>query len=683
MCLSRLLLVCFLLSTTFSFAQPAPAAKPAQAAKAALGFSVDNIDKTMNPCVDFYQYACGNWLKNTEIPADQPEWVSFIELYERNLVTEREILEKASVNNPGRSAVEQKIGDYYSSCMDEKAVDAKGLDALKSELDRISAVKDKTGLIDAIAHVHLIGPNPLFRFYSSPDLHNADMVIAYVDQGGLTLPDRDYYIKDDAKMAEMRKHLTEYATQMFTLAGRSHQQAADSAQTILRIETALAKASMDRTLRRDPKNRDHKMSRDQAATLASNFYLNRYFTAVGAPSFSDLNVSNPDFFKQVNAVVESEPLDAWKIYVSWHLLDSAAPWLSKPFVDTNFKMQQYLTGQEKIQDRWKRCVDSTDQALGEALGQKYVELTFGPESKQRMLKMVDALEKALDQDIHGLPWMSEDTKKQAKIKLQAIRNKIGYPDVWRDYSSLNIERGDLLGNFLRANAFESKRQIVKIGKPLDRKEWGMTPPTVNAYYSGSHNEIVFPAGILQPPFFDQKMDDAINFGGIGAVIGHELTHGFDDQGRKFDPQGNLRDWWTEQDGKEFEKRAGCIADEYGSFVAVDDLKLNGKLTLGENTADNGGARIALMALREMLAQDGKSGEKIDGYTPEQRLFLGYGRVWCEKRRPEFSRMLVSVDPHSPGRYRVNGVMQNMPEFQQAWGCKAGQPMVRQNACRVW
>jgi len=683
MCLSRLLLVCFLLSTTFSFAQPAPAAKPAQAAKAALGFSVDNIDKTMNPCVDFYQYACGNWLKNTEIPADQPEWVSFIELYERNLVTEREILEKASVNNPGRSAVEQKIGDYYSSCMDEKAVDAKGLDALKSELDRISAVKDKTGLIDAIAHVHLIGPNPLFRFYSSPDLHNADMVIAYVDQGGLTLPDRDYYIKDDAKMAEMRKHLTEYATQMFTLAGRSPQQAADSAQTILRIETALAKASMDRTLRRDPKNRDHKMSRDQAATLASNFYLNRYFTAVGAPSFSDLNVSNPDFFKQVNAVVESEPLDAWKIYVSWHLLDSAAPWLSKPFVDTNFKMQQYLTGQEKIQDRWKRCVDSTDQALGEALGQKYVELTFGPESKQRMLKMVDALEKALDQDIHGLPWMSEDTKKQAKIKLQAIRNKIGYPDVWRDYSSLNIERGDLLGNFLRANAFESKRQIVKIGKPLDRKEWSMTPPTVNAYYSGSHNEIVFPAGILQPPFFDQKMDDAINFGGIGAVIGHELTHGFDDQGRKFDPQGNLRDWWTEQDGKEFEKRAGCIADEYGSFVAVDDLKLNGKLTLGENTADNGGARIALMALREMLAQDGKSGEKIDGYTPDQRLFLGYGRVWCEKRRPEFSRMLVSVDPHSPGRYRVNGVMQNMPEFQQAWGCKAGQPMVRQNACRVW
>jgi len=681
--LSRLLFVCFLLSTAFSFAQPAPAAKPAQAAKAALGFSIDNIDKTVNPCVDFYQYACGNWLKNTEIPADQPEWISFTELYERNLVTLRDILEKAAVNNPGRSAVEQKIGDYYNSCMDEKAVDAKGLDPLKPELGRVASVKDKTALVDAIARVHLIGPNPLFNFYSAPDLHNAEMVIAYVDQGGLTLPDRDYYIKDDAKMAEMRKHLTDYATQMFMLAGRSPQQAAESAQTILRIETALAKASMDRTARRDPKNRDHKMSRDQAVTLASNFYLNRYFTAVGAPSFSELNVSNPEFFKQVNATIESEPLDAWKTYVSWHLLNSAAPWLAKPFVDTNFKFQQALTGQAQIQDRWKRCVDSTDQALGEALGQKYVELTFGAEGKQRMLKMVDALEKSLDQDIHGLPWMSEDTKKQAKLKLQAIRNKIGYPDVWRDYSSLTIQRGDLIENFLRANEFESKRQIAKIGKPLDRKEWNMTPPTVNAYYSGSRNEIVFPAGILQPPFFDKQMDDAINFGGIGAVIGHELTHGFDDQGRKFDPQGNLRDWWTEQDGKEFERRAGCIADEYGSFVAVDDLKLNGKLTLGENTADNGGARIALMALREMLAQDGKSGEKIDGYTPDQRLFLGYGRVWCEKRRPEFSRMLVSVDPHSPGRYRVNGVMQNMPEFQQAWGCKAGQPMVRQNACRVW
>jgi putative endopeptidase len=675
----RLLLVSAMLWTALGFAQSTPSPKPAVAA----GFSVDNIDKTTEPCADFYQYACGNWMKNTEIPADQSEWISFNEIYERNLVTLRGILEKAALNDPGRSPVEQKIGDYYSACVDEKAADAKGLDPLRPELDRIAAVKDKGALMEAIAQVQLVGPNPLFNFYSSSDLHNADMVIAYIDQGGLTLPDRDYYVKDDAAKVEMRKHLTEYVTQMFTLAGQTPQQAADAAQTVLRIESALAKASMDRTVRRDPKVRDHKLGRDQVVALAPNFSLNRYFKTMGTPAFSELNVSNPDFFKQVNAVIESEPLEAWKTYVSWHLLNSAAPWLSKPFVDTNFKMQQYLSGQAQIQERWKRCVDATDGALGEALGQKYVEQTFGADGKQRMLKMVDALEKALDQDIKGLPWMSDDTKKQAKIKLEAIRNKIGYPDVWRDYSTLTIRRGDLMGNFLRANEFEAKRQIAKIGKPLDRKEWGMTPPTVNAYYSGSLNEIVFPAGILQPPFFDKNMDDAINFGAIGSVIGHELTHGFDDQGRKFDPQGNLRDWWTEADGKEFEKRATCIADEYSGFTAIDDLKLNGRLTLGENTADNGGARIALMALKEMLAETGKSDEKIDGYTAEQRYFLGFGRAWCDQRRPEYSRTLVSVDPHSPGRFRVNGVVENMPEFQQAWGCKAGQAMVKENACRVW
>ena len=677
----------FSLSLLLSLFASIAAFAQASAEKPAAGFSIENIDKTIDPCVDFYQYACGNWLKNTQIPSDQTEWVSFTELYERNLVTEREILEKAAAGGASRTPIEQKIGDYFGACMDEKAADAMGLDPLKSELGRIAAATDKAALMDAVAHVQLIGPNPLFNFYSAPDLHNADMVIAYIDQGGLTLPDRDYYIKDDAKMKEMRQHLVEYAAEIFTLAGQPPQKAADSAQAILRIETALAKASMDRTLRRDPKNRDHKMTRDAAVGLASGFHLNRYFEDMGTPPFTELNVSNPDFFKGVNGVLDSESLDALKTYTMFHLLDGAAPWLSKSFVDANFKMQQYLTGQEKIQDRWKRCVDATDGALGEALGQKYVELTFGADGKQRMLKMVDALEKALDEDIHNLPWMTEDTKKQAKIKLDAIRNKIGYPDVWRDYSKLEVVRGDLIGNFLRANEFESRRQIAKIGKPLDRKEWGMTPPTVNAYYSGARNEIVFPAGILQPPFFDKTMDDAVNFGGIGVVIGHELTHGFDDQGRKFDPKGNLRDWWTKQDGEEFEKRAGCIDKEYGNFVAIDDLKLNGKLTLGENTADNGGARIALMALEHMIADakagGDKAGERIDGYTPEQRLFLGFGRVWCEKRRPELSRMLVSVDPHSPGKYRVNGVVQNMPEFQKAWGCKAGQPMVSENACRVW
>jgi putative endopeptidase len=657
----------------------------AQSAPPQPALNFDAVDKNVDPCVDFYQYACGNWLKTAEIPSDQTSWGSLVELREKNTGIMRDILEKAAENAAGRDAVTQKIGDYYDSCMDEKTVEAKGLEPLKPELARIAGARDKAALLEAIGRAHLLGAAPLFSFYSAPDLHKANEVIAYIDQGGLSLPDRDYYIKDDPKMADARKSLVEYASQMFTLAGQSAQPAADSAQTVLRVETALAKASMDRTARRDPKNRDHKMSRDEAAGLAPDFYLKRYFAAVGSPYFSSLNVSNPDFFKQVNAVLESESLDALRTYVSWHLMDSAAPWLSKAFVEANFKMQRALTGQSEIKPRWKRCVTATDEALGEALGQRYVEQNFGADGKQRMLKMVDALEKSLDQDIRNLPWMTEDTKKQAQVKLEAIRNKIGYPDVWRDYSSLKVVRGDLLGNFVRANEFEARRQIVKIGKPVDRNEWQMTPPTVNAYYSSARNEIVFPAGILEPPLFDKQVDDAVNLGGIGVVIGHELTHGFDDQGRKFDPEGNLRDWWTAQDGAEFEKRASCIADEYGSFVAVDDLKLNGKLTLGENAADNGGARIALMALEQMMARDqaGKEAQTTAGYSPEQRFFLGFGRVWCQKRRPEFQRMLVSVDPHSPGKYRVNGVVQNMPEFQKAWGCKAGQPMVRENACRVW
>jgi endothelin-converting enzyme/putative endopeptidase len=684
----RLIAVLAMLSS-FGLAQSSSSARPAP------GFSLDTIDKSIDPCVDFYQYACGNWIKNSEIPPDQAQWVSFVELHERNMDIARGILEKAATGGAGRNAIDQKIGDFYGACMDEKAVNAKGIDALKPELDRLAAVKDKQGLIDQIAHAHMIGASSLFAFYSSPDLHNADQVIAYIDQGGLTMPDRDYYLKDDEKTKGIREALVKYISDVYVLAetpaGASApspgvvEESSQVAATVLRIETALAKAQMDRTARRDPKTRDHKMSRADAITLGPNFHLDRFFQGVNAPAFSELNVANPDFFKDVNAVLESEPLDSLKTYVGWHLLHAGAPWLSQPFVEANFRYQQALTGQKEIQARWKRCVNLTDRALGEALGQRFVEVAFPPESKARMLKMVDALEKSLDEDIHDLSWMSDETKKQAKVKLEAIRNKIGYPSVWRDYSSVVVKPDDLLGNIQRANEFEAKRQIAKIDKPLDRKEWGMTPPTVNAYYSPPFNEIVFPAGILQPPFFDPKMDDAVNFGGIGLVIGHELTHGFDDQGRKYDPQGNLHDWWTPEDGKEFEKRASCVADEYSNFVAVDDVKLNGRLTLGENTADNGGARIALAALERMIADDktGKAGQKIDGYTPQQRFFLGFGRVWCEKSRPEVLHMRVRTDPHSPGKYRVNGVVQNMPEFQKAWGCKAGQPMAAENACHVW
>ena len=675
----RFTLAFLLAVTSAGFSQSASSAKPGA------GFSLDNIDKSVDPCVDFYQYACGNWIKKSEIPADRAAWQSFSELNESNLAIERRILEKAEAGGAARNAIDQRIGDLYGSCIDEKAVEAKGIAPIKPELERIAAVKDKGALIEEIGHLRLVGGSSLFNFYANSDLHNADQVIAYIDQGGLSLPDRDYYIKDDADKVEMRKHLTEYATQLFTLAGQTPQQAADSAQTVLLVETVLAADAMDRTKRRDPKTHDHKMTREEAVAMAPDFYLNRYFAAVGAPSFTAMNVSNPDYFKQVDGVVAALPLDSLKTYVSWHVLRASAPWLSQPFVDADFKMRQALTGQKQNQDRWKRCVNLVDGSLGEALGQRYVEATFGAEGKQRMLKMVDALEKSLDEDIQNLAWMSDDTKKQAKVKLQAIRNKIGYPDQYRDYSAVTIKADDLIGNVHRANEFEAKRVIAKIDKPLDRKEWGMTPPTINAYYSGSYNEIVFPAGILQPPFFDKTMDDAINFGGIGLVIGHELTHGFDDQGRKFDPTGNLRDWWTEQDGKEFEKRVSCVADEYSSFTAVDNMKLNGRLTLGENTADNGGARIALMALEHMIADDktGKEGQSIDGYTPEQRFFLGFGRVWCEKQRPEYLRTQVSTNPHSPGKYRVDGVVQNMPEFQKAWGCKAGQPMVAENACHVW
>jgi putative endopeptidase len=671
-----------LLFCALGFSQSSTSAKPAP------GFSIDTIDKSVDPCVDFYEYACGNWIKNSEIPPDQAQWVSFVELHERNMDIMRGILEKASTGGASRNAIDQKIGDLYGSCMDEKTVNTKGIAALKPELDRIDAVKDKQSLIDEIAHVHMIGAGPLFNFYSASDLHNADQVIAYIDQGGLTAPDRDYYLKDDDKTKAVRQHFVDYMTEVFTLASKDGMQSgtpSQDADSVLRIETALAKAEMDRTSRRDPKSRDHKMHRDEAVSLASNFYLDRYFKDVNAPAFTSLNVGNPDFFKQINSVLDSESLESLKTYVKWHLLNSSAPWLSEPYVQANFKMQQALTGQKEIQARWKRCTNLVDRELGEASGQRYVDVAFPPDSKARMLKMVNALEKSLGEDIQSLSWMSDETKKQAAIKLAAINNKIGYPDVWRDYSSVVIKPGDLLGNIQRANEFESKRDINKIDKPLDRKEWGMTPPTVNAYYSPSYNEIVFPAGILQPPFFDPKLDDAVNFGGIGLVIGHELTHGFDDQGRKFDPQGNLHDWWTKQDGEEFEKRVSCVANEYSSFVAVDDLKLNGKLTLGENTADNGGARISLMALEHVIADDksGKESQKIDGYTPQQRFFLGFGRVWCEKRRPEVARMRVLVDPHSPGKWRVDGVVQNMPEFQKTWSCKAGQPMVADNACHVW
>ncbi len=659
------------------------AQKTRQAAKDIASFDQTALDKSADPCVDFYQYSCGGWMKNNPIPPDQPIWGRFNELAEHNREILRGILE-AAAKNKSATGNEKKIGDYYASCMDEGAINQKGVAVLKPAFDRIDSVKDKNDLPALVAWLHGQGINSLFGFGSGPDFKNANEVIGQADQGGLSLPDRDYYLKDDPKSAELRKDYVEHVTNMFKLLGDSPEKAAAEAGTVMKIETALARGSMDRVERRDPLKVYHKISEQDWQQLTPSFSFKAYLTDVGVQQVGALNVAVPDFFKALDTELKDTSLDDLKTYFRWHLVHGQAEVLPTAFVNENFNFfRKTLLGSKELQPRWKRCTAAADDDLGEALGQVYVEKHFPPQAKERTLKMVKQVEEALRKDITELSWMTEATKKQALIKLEAIQNKIGYPNKWRDYSKLQIVRGDALGNSLRSNAFEFQRELSKIGKPLDKQEWQMTPPTVNAYYDSSENDINFPAGILQPPFYDFKADDALNFGGIGAVIGHELTHGFDDQGRLFDAQGNLHDWWTAEDGKAFEQRAQCLVDEYNSFVAVDDVHLNGKLTLGENTADNGGLRIALMALLAGSNNGEKPAPKIDGYTPEQRLFLGWGQVWCQNESPQIARLLAQTNEHSSGKYRVNGVVSNMPEFQKAWGCKAGQPMVRQNACRVW
>jgi putative endopeptidase len=650
-------------------------------------FDPEGLDRGVDPCVNFYQFSCGNWMKNNPIPPDQSSWGRFNELAERNRLLMRNMLEDAA-KLTNRTPNQQKIGDYYASCMDEAAINQKGVAILTPEFDRIAALESKDQLPALLAHLHRDGIGALFDVGSGPDFKNAKQVIGQADQGGLSLPDRDYYLKTDPKSVELQKAYVQHVTNMFKLLGDSPEKASAEATVVMNIETALAKGSMDRVSRREPTNIYHKMTETEWQSLTPSISFAKYLTDAGAPPMASLNVVAPDFFKALNAELKDVSLDDLKTYLRWHVVHMAAATNTLPstFVDENFNFYgKTLRGAKELQARWKRCVSAVNGDLGEALGQVYVEKEFPPEAKERTLKMVHALEEALRQDITALPWMTEATKKQALIKLDAIQNKIGYPNKWRDYGTLKIIRGDALGNSLRSNEFEFQRQLNKIGKPRDTQEWEMTPPTVNAYYDPTENDINFPAGILQPPFYDFKADDGLNFGGIGAVIGHELTHGFDDQGRQFDKDGNLKDWWTPEDAKAFEKRAQCLVDEYSSFVAVDDVHLNGKLTLGENTADNGGLRIADMALQSaMTEKPSEKAEKIDGFTEEQRLFLGWGQIWCENQTDQIARLYATTDPHSPGKYRVNGVVRNMPEFQRAWGCKAGAPMTPPpNACRVW
>lgn len=641
------------------------------------------MDRSVDPCTDFYRYSCGTWIKKNPIPPDQSRWDVYAKLAEDNERFLWGILQEESAPSPKRSVVETEIGDFFYACMDETSVEKAGAAPLKPELDRIAALKSLSELPPLLAREHLaMFGSVMFGFDSSQDYADSTQVIAFAEAGGLGLPDRDYYTKTDAKSQEIRQKYVEHVQKIFELLGEPAETAKAHAQTVMDIETALAKASLTRVEQRDPYKLFHKMKPAQLQALTPAFRWKAYFDAARVPNTSVINVTEPTFFKELQTLLQSRSLNDWKTYLRWHLVHAKAPYLSSPFVDANFEFySKYLRGLQQMPPRWKRCVRLVDEELGEALGQVFVEKTFAPDTKARALAMTKQIEAAMQSEIQQLPWMEEATKKRALEKLHAIVNKIGYPDKWRDYSSIKIDRGDFFGNVERATIFESRRQLAKIGKPVDRTEWQMTPPTVNAYYDPQMNDINFPAGVLQPPLFDPKVDDAPNYGDTGATIGHELTHGFDDEGRQFDAKGNLKDWWTKKDAREFEERAKCVSDQYSQYTIVDDIKINGKLTLGEDLADLGGTWLAYLAWK--AATEGQNLHDIDGFTPDQRFFIGMAQWACGDVRPETKRMDAITNPHSPDEYRVNGVVANMPEFQKAFSCKLGQPMVHEHQCKVW
>ncbi len=649
------------------------------------GFDKTAIDTAADPCVDFYTYACGSFSKLHPIPGDLPAMNQFTNLYEYNNQALHGILEKAAAGHPAPGTNEQKIADYYTSCVDTAAIDKAGLSPIQPGLDHIAALKDRKELPAAIAHFSRFQGGAFLSFSSQQDYKDATQEIASADQGGLGLPEKDYYLRTGPKDVELRAQYVQHLTNMFKLLGDAPDKAATEAKNVMAMETALARASQGNVERRDPDNVYHKMSVSAFAASTPALDVPVFLKDAGAPPVTDLNVVAPEFFKTLNQVLTSTDMDTIRAYLRVRLADSFSSRLPHAFDEEHFDFySRKLEGIPQQQPRWKRCVQATDVALGEALGKVYVEQYFAGDSKAKTLAEVNAIEAAMGKDLNQLDWMSPATKAKAQEKLHAVVDKIGYPNKWRDYSALDIKPGDALGNSMRAREFESAYQLNKIGKPVDKGEWDMTPPTVNADYDPSMNTINFPAGILLPAFYDKTASDATNYGHIGAVVGHELTHGFDDEGRRFDAQGNLKDWWTPQDAKNFEERTDCLVNEYSGFK-VEDLHVNGKLTLGENTADNGGLRLALMALVADAAAHGTNLEQktATGYTPVQEMFLGWAQNWCSTERPEALRMLVQTDPHSPDRIRANGVVVNMPEFATAFGCKKGQPMAPVKSCRVW